>query len=67
MRLTDEHIRKFQKIYKARFGKDLTDDEAREKGMKIVRLMQIIYKPMTVKEYEIVSERMKYIAAKFNH
>lgn len=66
MRLTDEHIRKFQAIYKARFGKDLTDDEAREKGTQLVRLMKLIYKPMTKAEYAAVEDRMKLIASEVN-
>ena len=67
MRLTDEHIRKFQAIYKARFGTDLTEDEAREKGVSLARLMLLIYKPMTKAEFATVQERMNFIAAKFNN
>lgn len=57
MRLTDEHIRKFQAIYKARFGVDLTEDEAREKGTQLLRLMELVYKPMSNEEYELVQKR----------
>jgi hypothetical protein len=66
--LKDKHIKKFQEIYKARFGIDLTYDEASEKGTKLYRLMNLIYKPMTKEESETVKARQKYIADKFrNH
>ena len=61
-RLLDHHIQKFKEIYKAKFGIELTDDQAREKGDKLYRLMKLIYKPMTKEEFEKVSERMEQIA-----
>jgi hypothetical protein len=66
MRLTDEHIRRFQAIYKARFGIDLSEDEAREKGTQLARLMRLIYKPMTKEELSTVEDRMKFIATLTN-
>lgn len=61
-RLLDHHIQKFKEIYKAKFDVELTDDQAREKGDRLYRLMKLIYKPMTKEEFEKVSERMKQIA-----
>ena len=57
MRLTDENIAKFQTLYKERFGKEITVEEAREQGTKLLRLTQLIYKPMTHDEYARVQER----------
>ena len=57
--LTEKSIAKFQEIYKARFHKDLSREEAYEKGIKLVRLMQIIYKPMTESEYLKLQARRK--------
>ncbi len=57
--LTDQQITKFRAIYKARFHKDLSRDEALEKGIKLVRLMQLIYKPMTESDYQKLQARRK--------
>jgi hypothetical protein len=61
MVLTDEQVLEFKYLYKERFGIELTDEEANEKGLKAVRLMKIIHKPMTQQEYELVKERQKQI------
>lgn len=50
--LTDEQITKYQALYRSRFGCDISRDEALEKGVKLVRLLKIIYQPMTVIEHQ---------------
>ena len=60
--LTDQQITKFQAIYKARFHKDLSREEAVEKGLKLVRMMQLIYKPMTEIDYQKLQERRRQTA-----
>ncbi len=50
--ITDKHITKFQELYRIRFGREISREEAREQGTKLVRLMQIIYIPMTQEEYD---------------
>jgi hypothetical protein len=62
MNLTDQQITKFQEIYKARFHKDLSRGEALEKGLKLARMMQLIYKPMTVEQYQRLQERRRQTA-----
>lgn len=62
MNLTDQQITSFQAIYKARFHKDLSKAEALEKGMKLVRMMQLIYKPMTESDYQKLQERRRQTA-----
>ncbi len=57
--LSNEQITKFQTIYKNRFGKEISREEAYEKGAKLIRLIELIYKPMTEKEYEMVQKRRK--------
>ena len=64
MRLTDENITSFQALYKQRFGKEINREEAYEKASKLVRLMQIVYKPMTKEEYEVTQKRREEIFAK---
>lgn len=57
MLLLDVDIRKFQELYKARFGMDISREEALAKGTQLVRLMELVYKPMTKEEYEIIQKR----------
>ena len=59
MTLTDEDIAKFQTLYKSEFGMEITPEVAYEKGIKLLRLMSIVYKPMTEKEYELVQKHRK--------
>ena len=51
MVLLDEDIVKFQALYKSEFGMEISREDAYEKGVKLLRLMSIVYKPMTQKEY----------------
>ena len=57
--LSNEQITKFQTLYKNRFGKEISREEAYEKGAKLIRLVELIYKPMTEKEYKMVQKRRK--------
>lgn len=53
--LTDEQIKKFQSIYKKRFGKEISKEEALESGTKLVSLLALITKP--IKEAESVENK----------
>ena len=55
--LSDEQITKFQTLYKNRFGKTISREEAYEKGVKLIRLIELIYKPMTEVEYQKLQKR----------
>jgi hypothetical protein len=57
MRLEGKHIAAFQSLYKQRFGVEISDEDAREQGTKLLRLVQLIYKPMTHDELGRVRER----------
>jgi hypothetical protein len=57
MVLKDEDIKKFQALYKSRFGLDISREEAYEKGIKLVRLMELVYKPMTQEEMNFIQKR----------
>jgi len=57
MYLTDEQIAKFQTLYKNRFGEEISREEAYEKGVKLLRLVELIYKPMTETEYKKLQKR----------
>jgi hypothetical protein len=57
--LSDEQIIKFQTLYKSRFGKEISREEAYEGGAKLIRLIELIYKPMTEAEYKQLQERRR--------
>jgi hypothetical protein len=57
MLLLDADIKKFQELYKARFGVDISKDEALAKGTQLLRLMELVYKPMTKEEHELIHKR----------
>ena len=57
--LSDEQITKFQALYKNRFGKEISREEAYEQGTKLIRLIELTYKPMTENEYKQLQKRRK--------
>lgn len=46
-------------LYQKRFGKEISREEAYEKGIKLMRLVEITYQPMTETEYKQLQERRK--------
>jgi len=57
--ISKEHLERFKVLYKNRFGVEISDQEALEKGTSLIRLMELIYKPMTQEEYDLVQKRRK--------
>jgi len=57
--LSDEQITKFQTLYKTSFGKKIGREEAYEKGAKLIRLVELIYKKMTEAEYKQLQQRRR--------
>lgn len=57
--LTDEQITKYQSLYKNRLGKEISREEAYEQGVKLIRLVELIYKPMTKIEYQRLQDRRR--------
>jgi hypothetical protein len=45
MVIADEHIVEFQALYKQHFGVDLTKAQALEKGLRLIRLIEAVYRP----------------------
>lgn len=62
MKLTEQQVTKFQALYKARFKQEISREKAYDMGIKLVRMMQIIYKPMTVADFKELQERRKQTA-----
>ncbi|MDD5552071.1 MAG: hypothetical protein PHI88_02875 [Candidatus Pacebacteria bacterium] len=44
-------------IYRDQFGKEISRKKAYEKGVKLIQLMRLIYKPITEKEYKQLQKR----------
>ena len=55
--ISKEGLDKFKQIYKKRFNNELADDVASEKASKLLRMVELIYKPMTMAEYEALQKR----------
>ena len=62
MSLSDEQIAKFQALYKKHFGKDISKEKALAKGTQLIRLIELIYQPMTKDEYALLQERKRQTA-----
>ena len=59
MELSDQHIAEFQTLYKNHFGKEISREEAYEKGIKLLRLIKLVYKPLTEEELSKLQKRRK--------
>jgi len=59
MQLLDTDIRKFQELYKARFGMDISREEAVQKGGQLLRLMELVYRPMTKQEHDTIQKHRR--------
>jgi len=40
MQLSEKHISDFQKLYKNRFGKDISNEKALEKGLDVLKVVR---------------------------
>ena len=57
MYLSEENIEKYQKLYRARFGKDVDREQVINDGLSLLRLVKLVYKPITKVEYEQVIDK----------
>jgi len=46
LEIDQDALQEFKEIYQAEFGKTLSDAEALEMGQRLLRLFQIIYRPI---------------------
>ena len=49
MRLTDEQIKRYQTLYKASFGQEISKDDALEQGLMLMRFVYQLTKPNNTK------------------
>ncbi len=54
--ISPEVLKKYKKIYRKQFGRGISDAEALEQATKLLRLMEIVYKPMTKEEFDRFSK-----------
>ena len=57
--LSDEQITRYQTLYKNRYGKEINREEAYEQGAKLIRLVELVYQPITQDEYQQLQTRRK--------
>lgn len=57
--LSDEMITKYQELVRERFNREISREEALENGTTLLRLVELIYKPMTGDEFKIVQKRRR--------
>lgn len=55
--LSDNNINEFQKIYKDIFHKEISPEEAFKQGSSLVRLIELIFKPISESEYKKLQGR----------
>jgi len=51
MQLSINAITDFKKVYQKKFGVNLTDSEANEKGVELLEFFSLVYKPIPKNEY----------------
>lgn len=54
--ISEKMLEKYKEIYKRKFGKDISDQDALEQATKLVRLVEIVYQPMTEEDYKKVQK-----------
>ncbi len=61
--ISKESLEKFKKLYKDRFNIELSERDALEKAIKLRRIVEITYKPITLNEYKDYLERRLKVGA----
>lgn len=64
MEISPERLNAFRAIYRAKFGIELTPQEALEKALPLVTLMKAVYQPMKEEEMTRVQERRQELFSK---
>lgn len=59
MNISETQLTAFKALYKKHFGEELNQQDAYEKATKLVRMMHLVYRPMTKRLYQQVLKRRK--------
>lgn len=54
--ITESDIKEYKVLHKARTGNDIDDTQAREQLSKLVRMMEIVYQPITKEQAKAVAD-----------
>ncbi len=57
--VSEEGIKKYQELWKKHFKEEISKEDAYEGLTKLVRLMDIVYRPMTEAQLKQVKERRR--------
>jgi len=57
--VSDVALQKFIELYCKKFGRDIGREEAFKQASKLLRLVELTYRPMTKKEYKQFKEYRK--------
>jgi len=57
--ISEKTLGEFKEIYKKRFDIELLEQDALEKSTKCLRLVELVYKPITVEDYDKLQKRRK--------
>lgn len=52
MHISPKQLEKFKSIYKQEFGIELSDQEAMEKGMRLLLGFKAVYRPISKEQYQ---------------
>ena len=55
MKLSQRAISDFQRIYQSKYGINLCEEEANEKGVELLEFMQMIYKEVPEKDQKLLN------------
>lgn len=63
MQLTQPQIARFQELYKARFGREISKKEALEQGLKLLGIMNIAYRPVSKADIQETAQKFRHSLA----
>ncbi len=57
--LKKEDVRKYQELYRKRFGEKISFEKAREEGEKLVGILKLTYRPIKKSEVKKLQRELK--------
>lgn len=62
--LSNADIISFQNLWREQFGKEISREDAYEKGARLLHLVKAVYRPITVEQYQRIQQRQKEAVTK---
>lgn len=56
MGISDERLEQFRELYRTRYGKEISKEQAYEQAEKLLCLLRRIYRPMTIERFEEIQK-----------